>query len=174
MRSILISVISIVLFTTSLAASPGTSLLSNSDSTARNSLSHLLDFYYNIKDALVNSNAVSADSGAVNFVNAIQKIDINLLTKTEREDFMSFKDQLIADAKNISQNKDLSKQRMNFASLSDDLYSLAKKVKLTTQPIYRDYCPMKKKYWLSSESKIRNPYYGKAMETCGSIKETLK
>lgn len=160
--------------TISFAASPNKSLFLNSDSTAQNSLNHLLIQYYNIKDALVNSNADTAASSAENFVKAIQKIDMKSLTESEHKAFMPIQNKLTTEAKSISQSKNLSRQRIYFGSLSDDFYSLAKKVKLTTRPIYRDYCPMKKKYWLSNKSKIRNPYYGKAMETCGSIKETLK
>jgi hypothetical protein len=29
-------------------------------------------------------------------------------------------------------------------------------------------------YWLSSEAVIKNPYYGKAMLTCGKVTETIK
>jgi len=28
--------------------------------------------------------------------------------------------------------------------------------------------------WISSESKIENPYYGKAMLKCGEVKEVIK
>ena len=28
-------------------------------------------------------------------------------------------------------------------------------------------------YWLSKESKIKNPYFGDEMLTCGSVKETI-
>jgi hypothetical protein len=51
---------------------------------------------------------------------------------------------------------------------------LAKAVKLSSDPIYEAYCPMKKASWLSSEKVIKNPYYGSAMLTCGSVRDTLK
>lgn len=146
----------------------------SADSTANNSLGQLLDLYYNIKDALVNSDAGTAASNADEFVKAIQKIDMNSLPKLEQKAFMASQEKLNADAKDISQSKDIAKQRIYFPTLSDNFYSLAKEVKLSTQPIYRDYCPMKKKYWLSSKSTIKNPYYGKAMPTCGEVTETLK
>lgn len=142
--------------------------------TTNNSLVHLLDLYYNIKDALVNSDAAIAASKADEFVKAIQKIDMNFLTKEENKALAMLLDNLSIEAKDISQSKDLSIERMHFASLSDNIYLLAEKVKLSAQPIYRDYCPMKKKFWLSSEPTIKNPYFGKAMPTCGSIAETLK
>ena len=43
---------------------------------------------------------------------------------------------------------------------------------------YLDHCPMandgKGANWLSREKNIKNPYYGKAMLTCGKVTETLK
>ena len=53
------------------------------------------------------------------------------------------------------------------------MIALAKVSKLSSQPIYQLYCPMKKSSWLSSEKTIKNLYYGKAMLTCGSILQTL-
>ena len=144
------------------------------DTASQSSLEQLLSLYYNIKDALVNSDALSAATKADEFVNAVKKIDSKNLPETEQKAFTSLQDKLTSDAINISQSKDLAKQRIYFATLSDNIYSLAKEVKLSSQPIYRDYCPMKKKYWLSGESAIKNPYYGKAMPTCGEVKETLK
>ncbi len=144
------------------------------DTVSQSSFEQLLSLYYNIKDALVNSDASSAASKAGEFVNAVKKIDSEKLSESEQKAFSSLHDKLTSNAENISQNKDLAKQRIYFASLSDNIYSLAKEVKLSTEPIYYDYCPMKKKYWLSSESAIKNPYFGKAMPTCGEVKETLK
>jgi hypothetical protein len=33
---------------------------------------------------------------------------------------------------------------------------------------------MKKAYWLSQTDKVANPYYGKEMDECGEVKETIK
>ena len=52
--------------------------------------------------------------------------------------------------------------------------AVAKAVKLTGDPIYQAYCPMKKAYWLSSQKDIKNPYFGNAMLTCGEVTETIQ
>ena len=174
MKSFILSALIVFTFSfSSFAENAGTNLI-KVDSTGKTSFEQLLGLYYNIKDALVNSDASAAASKAGELVNAIQKIDMKSLTETEHKAFMPLQDKLTADAKDISQIKDLAKQRIYFASLSDNFYLLAKAVKLSTEPIYYDYCPMKKKYWLSRESAIKNPYFGKAMPTCGEVKETLK
>lgn len=51
--------------------------------------------------------------------------------------------------------------------------TLVQSAMLSAQPVYLDYCPMKKSYWLSSEKAIQNPYYGKEMPACGSIEKTF-
>lgn len=172
MKTLIISILFVCSFSIGIfAARRG---FTKDDTASQSSLKQLLSFYYNIKDALVNSDASAAALKAGELANAIQKVDIKSLTEAEHKVFIPLQDKLSADAKDISQSKDLAKQRIYFASLSDNIYLLAKEVKLSEQPIYRDYCPMKKKYWLSSESAIKNPYFGKAMPTCGEVKETLK
>jgi len=54
------------------------------------------------------------------------------------------------------------------------MIALAKEYKLSENPVYVQYCPMADSSWLSDESKIANPYYGKSMLTCGNVKSTLK
>ena len=51
--------------------------------------------------------------------------------------------------------------------------SLAKKVKLSLAPVYQEYCPIQKASWLSNNKAIKNPNYGIAMITCGSVQATL-
>jgi len=43
--------------------------------------------------------------------------------------------------------------------------------------VYLEYCPMADDnnggFWLSYDKKINNPYFGKAMSTCGEVTETF-
>jgi Protein of unknown function (DUF3347) len=128
--------------------------------------SPLLTSYYAIKDALVGSNANAAAASAGEFVKAINSLDQNLLKEETRGS-------LLKDAVAISQTNDLILQRETFATLSVNMFSLAKRVKLSAEPVYQQYCPMKKASWLSNNKDIKNPYYGSAMLTCGSVKETF-
>ena len=69
-------------------------------------------------------------------------------------------------------------QREHFMSLSNNLTTVVKTLKINEETAYSQFCPMandgKGAYWLSKEDKVKNPYYGKKMLTCGSVKETLK
>lgn len=135
------------------------------DST-KTQTSPLLTSYYVLKDALVSSNLNAAAANAGEFLKAIDAIDKEMVTPESRST-------LISDATSISLSKDIKVQREKFAALSANVFALAKMVKLSTEPIYQQYCPMKKASWLSNNKAIKNPYYGSAMLTCGSVKETL-
>ena len=126
----------------------------------------LLTTYYNLKDALVNSNANKASVSAAALITAINDTGNEIIKEESRS-------ALLSDAAAISQTSNLTLQREKFATLSASLFALAKTVKLTTEPVYLQYCPMKKASWLSNNKAIKNPYYGSAMLTCGSVKETL-
>lgn len=137
------------------------------DAQKETQLSQFLHSYYDIKDALVAGNAATASLKAADFIKHLNAIDAKVISADKAT-------ALLQDATHISENKEIKHQREHFAKFSQNMFALAKSVKLTEDPIYEAYCPMKKAYWLSNEKAIKNPYYGSAMLTCGSIKETLK
>jgi len=136
------------------------------DSTQQHQLSQLLTQYYNIKDALVAGNGYLASIKAEEFIKTANSIDYKVISEGNIN-------ALLKDATPISETKDNKVQREHFSNLSNNMASLAKSVKLTTEPIYQAYCPMKKANWLSNDKAIKNPYYGSAMLTCGKVVETI-
>ena len=129
--------------------------------------SPILSSYYELKNALVAGNATTASLRAEEFVMALNAINVSNVNEDVRNG-------LFKDAGYISTNKNINKQRELFATFSTNMYALAKAMKLTANPVYYAYCPMKKAYWLSSEAAIKNPYFGSAMLTCGKVAETIK
>ena len=136
------------------------------DSTQQKQLSQLLTQYYAIKDALVDGNATNASSSADQFIKVANSIDYKLISEGNINT-------LLKDATSISESKDIKKQREIFVNFSNNMIALAKSVKLTAEPVYQAYCPMKKANWLSNEKTIKNPYYGNAMLSCGKVVETI-
>lgn len=130
-------------------------------------LSQLLNYYYQLKDALAsgNSNAASLQAGA--FLKMANGISNRTISEGSRN-------ALVKDAGVISESKDLNKQREIFKNFSVNMRALAGALKLTDEPVYYQYCPMKKAYWLSQDKEIKNPYYGSAMLSCGKIIDVLK
>jgi len=129
--------------------------------------SELLTSYYNVKDALVSGDANNAATNAEKFVKTINSISSEIIHESN-------KDALLKDASKISATKDLKKQREYFSTFSANMFALSKTVKLNSEPVYYQYCPMKKATWLSSNKTIKNPYFGNAMLTCGKTTETIK
>lgn len=141
-------------------------LISLLGSFAQDSEPFILTQYYALKDNLIEGNAPKAAASAGEF--------IHLVKQSSNTGVKPFQASLLADAKKISGTTDLKKQREYFATLSNTMITLAKSVKLDTRPVYVDYCPMKKTYWLSNDKAIKNPYYGAAMLTCGSVSDTFQ
>lgn len=129
-------------------------------------LSQLLLSYYNIKNALVTGDAASAALNAHEFLKTVNTVDYKVISEGNSHI-------LAKDAGRISTSHDLKKQREYFVNLSSNMVLVAKALKLSDQPVYLQYCPMKKASWLSSEKEIRNPYYGSSMLTCGEVTGTL-
>ena len=134
----------------------------------------LLSLYLDIKNALVSSNATIAAAKAGELVKAINAINMQQLSATDHNAFMAVQDKLKTSAQAISESNKIENQRTAFSTLSNTIYTLAKSAKLSEATVYQQYCSMKKTYWLSNESTIKNPYYGKAMLTCGKVTDTVK
>ncbi len=145
-----------------------TGLLQNTfaQDSLKSEISPILSSYYKIKDALVKSNINAAAVNSAEFLKAINDTEKTLIP-------LAFKNSLVNDAVIISQSNDIKVQREKFATLSASLFALAKTIKLSAEPIYQLNCPMKKAIWLSDNKAVKNPYYGSAMLTCGSVKEIL-
>jgi hypothetical protein len=127
----------------------------------------LLPLYYHIKDALVNGNANLASSKAGELVIALNSPEAKTITGDSWNE-------LLKHSEKIADSKDLKDQREHFADLSAEMVVLAKKSKLSADPVYQMYCPMKKESWLSSSATVKNPYFGNSMLNCGKVVETLK
>ncbi len=174
MKKLIIIAIAIVTLSTSVNAQHDHHTTQTvKDTTKTASITELLPIYYSIKDALVAGKAEVAATKASEFVKVINGIDMKILSEADHATFMAVNEKLAFDAEHIAESKDLTHQRDHFKTFSDNIFSLAKAVKLSANPVYQQYCPMKKASWLSSEVAIKNPYYGSAMLTCGSVKSTL-
>lgn len=126
----------------------------------------ILTTYYGVKNALIGGNTVTANAKAKEFQSAVSAVPADQLTEDQ-------KTKLLFDARHIGESNDIAHQREHFAKMSENMYALVKAGKFNSAPVYRDYCPMKKSYWLSESAAIKNPYFGNQMLTCGEIKDTL-
>ena len=139
----------------------------------------VLSAYYGLKDALVADNAKLAAEKGKAMKTALRSIETKDWTAKQRNAYDAVAKKLDTDAEHIGDNAGkIDHQREHFMTLSNNLTTVVKALKINAETAYSQFCPMandgKGAYWLSKEDKVKNPYYGKSMLTCGSVKETLK
>jgi hypothetical protein len=122
----------------------------------------LLNNYISVKNALVSSNGKAASEFINTLYNTV-KLEENFLQKPEL---------LKASEKLYKAGNDIEKQRAAFNDVSTVMWKLVKGSEIVNEPVYYQYCPMKKAYWLSKEKEIKNPFYGSNMLTCGKVVDT--
>ena len=75
-------------------------------------------------------------------------------------------------AKTLKGVANLEAARTAFGKLSEAIVSYVDAQKLTLDPRFHiAWCPMVNKPWLQAGEQISNPYYGKGMPNCGSLKK---
>ncbi|KAA2218702.1 efflux RND transporter periplasmic adaptor subunit [Maribacter flavus] len=133
-----------------------------------------LPSYLELKDALVASNAEKvSDFAKVSSekMKVISQKDLDKMLKTHLSKSIEMLDA-------IASNSNLENQRSHFVILNENLVAIAMNLESIDNPLYVQKCPMannnKGAVWLSTEEEIRNPYYGDAMLTCGSVIDSLK
>lgn len=132
-------------------------------------INQVLQAYFGVEKALVNDNSGLANKEAKGLAHSIEQVKSTQLSAEQKNSI----EKLGYNAQHISESKSIDHQREHFASLSDAIYALVKSAKIQTT-VYRQYCPMKKQYWLNPTAAIQNPYYGKQMLDCGKVTETIK
>jgi hypothetical protein len=135
---------------------------------------NLIGAYLDVKDALTADNSATAEAKAKILYTEISAIKITTLPSAQQTAWKNYADKLSFDSRHISESAAIDHQREHFASLSKNMFALVKALKTNTATLYLQYCPMKKESWISNKAAIENPYYGKGMPDCGSVKETLK
>jgi hypothetical protein len=144
------------------------------DANVQKQIGASLTSYYGLKDALVASDAEKSSVKADELAKTFDSVDAAKMTAAQKTMWLKLEKLLRLDAKHIKDNKETEHQREHFAKLSNNMYALVFNFKANQTEAYLEYCPMKKASWLSESKDIKNPYYGKKMLDCGSVKATLK
>jgi hypothetical protein len=130
--------------------------------------------YLGVKNALAAGNGADAGTNAKELFAALSAQPEKGLKPDQQKLLNSYLDKLKYDSRHISETTAVDHQREHFASLSKNLFEVLKGLKMNSSTLYEQYCPMKKAYWLSESTAIKNPYYNdKMMTTCGRVAATL-
>lgn len=144
------------------------------DPEVKASITKSLKSYYALKNALTADDGKTANVQAGELVKTFSALPMAKLSSQQHTFFMGLSEKIKSDAQYINETKDIKKQRAHFNDLSNNIFALIKGLNANESPVYQQYCPMAKAYWLSDNAAVKNPYYGKSMLTCGKVSETLK
>ena len=147
--------------------------------TATVSIQDIINVYLQMKNAFTKDNSTDAAASGKKLQEAFINFDTKALTAAESKTYNDIADDAKEHAEHIGANGgNIAHQREHFEMLSKDMADLIKTFGNGGQTLYKDFCPMANKgkgaIWISETKGIKNPYYGKAMSTCGTVKEEIK
>ncbi|MEO5570703.1 MAG: DUF3347 domain-containing protein [Bacteroidia bacterium] len=152
--------------------------MSKDTSVSANPLHKVISAYLVLKNALAKDDGEAASKSSKALYKAIDKVPMDKLTAAQHTVWIKYMDKLSYDSEHIKETAETEHQREHFTSLSKNIYAVVKEFNTNSAELYYQFCPMandgKGAYWLSESEKISNPYMGKKMPSCGSIKETIK
>ncbi len=144
----------------------------------RNQLTAVANAYFAVKNALVETNPLTASSAARDVLKALKAVDMKLLDGPAHNAWMTLLKPMEQGASGISTKTDVEAQRKDFELLSDHLIEAVDRFGINSDKVYRAYCPMafndKGAYWLSELETIKNPYFGASMLRCGENREVFR
>jgi hypothetical protein len=135
--------------------------------------------YLQLKNALTKDNGKDAAAAGNALVATLSKVDKATLNPDQQKVYADLQDDIKENAEHIIDNAGkIEHQREHFEMLSKDMADFLKTFGNGGETLYKDFCPManngKGAIWLSETKEIKNPYLGKKMPTCGSVKETMQ
>ncbi|MCU0356649.1 MAG: efflux RND transporter periplasmic adaptor subunit [Cyclobacteriaceae bacterium] len=141
-------------------------------------LTAVVNKYFDVKNALVESNPVSAASAAKEVEKALRLVDMKLLDNEAHQEWMSLMKPMERGTSGISTKTDVEEMRKDFELLSDHLIEAVERFGVNSDKVFRAYCPMafddKGAYWLSEFEAIKNPYFGASMLRCGENRQVYR
>ena len=149
------------------------------DSNAPVSIKEIVTPYLRLKNALTSDNSTDAATAGAALETAFKSFNKAGLNEAQKKTFEEVADDAREHAAHIGKNGgNIKHQREHFDMLSKDMIDLIKAFGTGGQALYKDFCPMyndnKGAFWISETKEIKNPYLGKAMPACGTMKEEIK
>jgi uncharacterized protein DUF3347 len=141
------------------------------------SVREIVQGYLQLKNALVTDNGKEAANAGKALSESMKTFNKATLNPSQKKAYEDVEGDIKEHAEHIGENGDkIAHQREHFEMLSKDIYDFVKTFG-AGQTLYKDYCPMyndkKGANWISETKEIKNPYLGKKMPTCGTVKEVI-
>lgn len=123
------------------------------------SVKSVLDHYLMIQAELAKDSVKGLDEHANAIAKAVKDDEMKMLSPDAAK-----------QAETLAKAKDLKTAREAFKPLSASLVKYLADHKAGKGTYHEGYCPMVKANWLQTEKTVVNPYMGKSMLTCGTLK----
>ncbi|MEZ4950949.1 MAG: efflux RND transporter periplasmic adaptor subunit, partial [Saprospiraceae bacterium] len=140
-------------------------------------LSRLTNSYLAVKDALVATDANMTSQKSESVLESLNQVDMELLEGPAHLYWMKVMKAIKAHTTKMKEASDVEIQREQFDFLSQALIKTLSAFGVAKDTFYVQHCPMANENngadWISNEKKIRNPYFGDKMLTCGTVKTVL-
>lgn len=158
------------------------------NAVANNAFHEVMMSYESIHDALVAWDEAKATESAKSLAAQASQFPFDELKADEVvvSTAKSLMENVRAGAEKIATNKTIEQKRRAFASVSDNLYNIARTIQYNKEPLYKVSCPMafndeESANWISRVDKVVNPYLGtkhpkykSGMLECGEVTDSLK
>ena len=145
---------------------------------AKDALNPIFTEYLKLTDALTSDNLVVAKKDGANLLKAVEAVNMSLFTGESHKAWMDISADLKSALQHIKHFKTLGELRKAFNQISESVINMEIAFKPNNETLYVLHCPMannnKGGDWISASKKVKNPYYGKAMLTCGEVSKEIK
>jgi hypothetical protein len=148
----------------------------------------LLDEYFRMKDAFVNSDSNVANTACEKLVMLADSSRLSELrtdTAGIYESAMAQMGDVRANAESLLKQANLAEMKQDFRMIGESIYPLLKTIHYDGKTLYLQNCPMafgedNGANWISNTKEIINPYLGKnhpefkaTMLHCGEVKDSI-
>lgn len=135
-------------------------------------MSSVLDHYFDLKNALVETDAAKAASTAEQLLNESDQVDAGSLNTGSSALWDSYREVITNRSEELIPLTNVDQQRYQFEYISEAMIDMVEMFQPVGYEIYHQTCPMVRNGsadWLSREEQIANPYHGDRMMNCGEV-----
>ena len=144
----------------------------------RRQLWGIVEKYLLLQDTLASDDKDGAARAAGETQKALSAVEMNLLSDNALKAWMANSLKMKAALDKIKEAEEIEQMRVGFEVLSNELIAVVGQFGVYEgKTLYKLNCPMafndKGADWLQTDDKIRNPYFGASMYTCGQVAEVI-
>lgn len=145
----------------------------------REDLTALFDAYIALQEALASDEAGRSATAALTLQNALDQVDMTKIAAAAHMQWMELLRALRPAVRATAEAESITARRAAFQEIVDPLYEAIERFGLAGPvTVYRLHCPMADENrgadWLQTHRKVRNPYYGSEMLTCGHVTNAIE